>query len=667
MKKQETSCKPVIHSFDTIIVGSGAAGLNAAVSLAKSGRKSMAVVTEGLMLGTSRNTGSDKQTYYKMTLAGEAGDSVRKMAQTLFDGGAVDGDTALAEAANSLACFFHLAEIGVPFPQNEYGEYVGYKTDHDPLNRGSSAGPLTSKFMVEALIRECCQLGVDIYEHYQAVRLLTDEKKTRACGILALDHNPPEDKPGPENKPGNKPGNESALVIFFANNVIFATGGEAGLYKTSVYPPQQVGSMGILLQEGVPAKNLTESQFGIASIKFRWNLSGSYQQVLPRYVSTDPDGGDPRDFLPAYFQDYAHMLEAIFLKGYQWPFDPRKLADQGSSIVDIAVYYETAVLGRRVFLDYLHNPIYQEETFSLSDLPPVIREYFENSSCMADTPIERLAAMNPDAIQLYADHGIDLHTELLEIAVCAQHCNGGIAGNQWWESSLPHLFTVGELNGSHGVFRPGGSALNAGQVGSRRAAQYIAARYPETIPDEDSLMQACRGQIEETIRDGQEVLGKQPADLKKEWEQIRVRMSGAAAIFRDKATAAKALEEAEKQMHFLLEEAGVQTPDELSLLCRVRSLSVSQYCYLSAINDYIAKSGKSRGSYLVADPEGIKISELLGDSFRYQLDNGQWNDKIQEVHLQDGKCVCTWRDVRPMPDPDTWFESVWRVYRRKEI
>ena len=124
MNKQETICKPVIHSFDTIIVGSGAAGLNAAVSLAKSGRKSMAVVTEGLMLGTSRNTGSDKQTYYKMTLAGEAGDSVRKMAQTLFDGGAVDGDTALAEAANSLACFFHLAEIGVPFPQNEYGEYV---------------------------------------------------------------------------------------------------------------------------------------------------------------------------------------------------------------------------------------------------------------------------------------------------------------------------------------------------------------------------------------------------------------------------------------------------------------------------------------------------------------------------------------------------------------
>ena len=38
------------------------------------------------------------------------------------------------------------------------------------------------------------------------------------------------------------------------------------------------------------------------------------------------------------------------------------------------------------------------------------------------------------------------------------------------------LFAVGEAAASHGVYRPGGTALNAGQVGSTRAAQYIAAR-----------------------------------------------------------------------------------------------------------------------------------------------------------------------------------------------
>ena len=83
--------------------------------------------------------------------------------------------------------------------------------------------------------------------------------------------------------------------------------------------------------------------------------------------------------------------------------------------------------------------------------------------------------MNPGAISLYLDHNIDLRNEMLEIAVCAQHNNGGLAGDIWYESpNLKHLFPIGEVNGSHGVTRPGGSALNAGQVGAFRCAEYIA-------------------------------------------------------------------------------------------------------------------------------------------------------------------------------------------------
>lgn len=88
-----------------IIVGSGAAGLNAAIALKKQGIQDVTVLTEGLTFGTSRNTGSDKQTYYKLTSSGTTPDSVRQMAQTLFDGGCVDGDIALAEAAVSTRAF----------------------------------------------------------------------------------------------------------------------------------------------------------------------------------------------------------------------------------------------------------------------------------------------------------------------------------------------------------------------------------------------------------------------------------------------------------------------------------------------------------------------------------------------------------------------------------
>ena len=127
----------ITHNYDVVVIGSGAAGYNAACRIRQLGKKSVIMITEGTNTGTSRNTGSDKQTYYKLGLGGDSADSVRAMAQNLFDGGSVDGDNALCEAALSVRCFMNLCEIGVEFPVNRYGEYIGYKTDHDPYARAT--------------------------------------------------------------------------------------------------------------------------------------------------------------------------------------------------------------------------------------------------------------------------------------------------------------------------------------------------------------------------------------------------------------------------------------------------------------------------------------------------------------------------------------------------
>ena len=76
---------------------------------------------------------------------------VEAMAADLFGGGAADGDHALCEAALSTRCFYALCELGVPFPCDASGRYVGYKTDHDPAGRASSVGPYTSRAMTEKL------------------------------------------------------------------------------------------------------------------------------------------------------------------------------------------------------------------------------------------------------------------------------------------------------------------------------------------------------------------------------------------------------------------------------------------------------------------------------------------------------------------------------------
>lgn len=73
-----------VHSFNTIIIGSGAAGFSAADRLYHYGQEDIAMVTESIYAGTSRNTGSDKQTYYKLSLSGDDLDSVESMAQVFL-------------------------------------------------------------------------------------------------------------------------------------------------------------------------------------------------------------------------------------------------------------------------------------------------------------------------------------------------------------------------------------------------------------------------------------------------------------------------------------------------------------------------------------------------------------------------------------------------------
>lgn len=66
-----------------------------------------------------------------------------------------------------------LVNLGVPFPCNEYGEFVGYQTDHDHSGRATSAGPYTSKYMTEALERAVLEKGIPILEGLTAFHLFT--------------------------------------------------------------------------------------------------------------------------------------------------------------------------------------------------------------------------------------------------------------------------------------------------------------------------------------------------------------------------------------------------------------------------------------------------------------------------------------------------------------
>ena len=643
--KKEFSCR----RFTTLIIGTGAAGYNAADELWSLGQRDIAIVTDHKNAGTSRNTGSDKQTYYKLTLAGGEPDSVREMAKTLYEGQCVDGDQALCEAALSAPCFLKLVNLGVPFPRNRWGEYVGYKTDHDPRRRATSTGPYTSKLITECLERSVEKKGIPIFDKMQVIRILSDKKQV--YGLLCLDLSFPE---------GEK---ETPFVLFECSHVIYAVGGPAGMYHDSVYPHGHYGASGLAFEAGVKGKNLTEWQFGLSSLKPRWNVSGTYMQVLPRFISTDEEGKDEKEFLADYLKDPYEMLSLVFLKGYQWPFDVRKLKG-GSSLIDVCVYLEQN-RGRRIFLDYRKNPLKKDIAFDR--LIPEAFSYLSQAGACFGTPIDRLRHMNPMAVEFYKSRGVDLEKEPLEIALCAQHNNGGLSTDAWWQTNLKGFFAAGEVSGTHGVYRPGGSALNAGQVGSLRAAQYIAARGKETICSHEIFEVLAKEAIEEAgelvkkavergfknwgedceKNRGKNCVEGRPIHARDLWKEASKRMSRCGGPIRSRALLKEALEENEKDRVRLETTVFVKNPGELWILFRLRDVLISQKVYLQAMLDYMDQGGKSRGSALYTEkPE----SEITFDMFR------EFTCEREEMGKRPYR-KSFWKGKRPSPSGDSPAQS----------
>ncbi len=679
-------------SYHTIVVGTGAAGYNAADELYTNGVRDIVILTEGVKMGTSRNTGSDKQTYYKLTLAGGMPDSVRGMAQTLFDCGSMHGDIALCEAAGSARAFFKLVSLGVPFPANEAGEYVGYKTDHDPAMRATSCGPLTSKLMTEALERSVRDKQIPVVDGCRVIRLLTEEENEAAFFGGMSNDDPSRHCAGcaalcedavSENNP-------AGLVFFFSDSIIWATGGPSAIYDKTVYPESQTCAHGTLFMAGVRGASLTESQYGIASVQFRWNLSGTYQQVLPRYVSRDHDGNE-YEFLDAYFPDPRALLTAIFLKGYEWPFDPRKICQngkRGSSAIDLAVFAEIEQ-GRTVYLDFMHNPTCADragvlDTSLLEETPYA---YLSNSDALLDTPIARLQKMNPRAIRLYGDHGIDLAGEYLEIAVCAQHNNGGIAVNSDWESSLPGLYVAGEAAGTFGICRPGGTALNSTQVGSYRAAQAIARAYREkknaqsaeeppatglfaaldkaktavsegyTRPMTEQLYAETETVVQLTAALLDPASGMTAETLFAERKTFAAEMSACGAFLRRREALSRLAAYRNMQL------AGYYQVHRAKDIRALREVFISydvlltQYVYAGAMLDYMADGGQSRGSAVYTDKTAL---ELLAKDTPQTIDTAHASC-VQETYFDrnTGLVRSDFVPVRAIPDAELWFETVY--------
>lgn len=677
-----------MHRANTVIVGAGAAGMGCAVQLVRMLRargvenpaEKLLVVTGGLPLGASRMSGSDKQTYYKMGTSPRVADSAEDFARTLTAFGCCHGDNALVEGICSLRGFYNLVEAGVPFPHEPCGAFIGYKTDHDPYERATSAGPKTSRFMSLRLEAEARRMGVRIVDKHPVARFITrgHDESRRIVAMVCIDRA----------RAGAGAAGQLGAAAFVAENWVLAAGGPGELYAATVYPRGQAGIHGPALLAGLEACNLTESQYGLASIKFRWNVSGTYMQAVPRIFSTDAAGpggpqagGDEREFLAEYFDSMPAMATNIFLKGYQWPFDAQRLTGGQSSLIDLAVHQETHVRGRRVWMDFLHNPAGAPgwDAFALDKLGPEALDYLRKTGATRGLPIDRLRHMNQPAIDIYAENGIDLAREPLEIAVCAQHNNGGFSVDKWWQSSVRRTFVIGEMAGTHGVKRPGGSALNAGQVGAMRAAEYIANVYARESFAAAELDEAALVGVAEAVEGLKARLARSaaatvtPADAMAE---IGRRMTRYGAHLRSSSGSAAALAEALAQ-YAAIRDGGlrIDSPAQLPDALVAEQQCLTHIAMLKSIRGMFDRRAGSRGSHCILAADGVEVHPRLIDPataqpYRFRKENESLREMILTTRYNPAAAELfdlSEMSPRPIPAREIAFEPAWTEFREGRI
>jgi succinate dehydrogenase/fumarate reductase flavoprotein subunit len=643
-----------VYRAGCVVVGSGAAGLRAAVEMKRRG-DDVAILSQSAWGGTSACSGSDKQTLHTANTA-DQGDNYKAMARAIRGGGAMDEDTAYVEAVGSSRMMASLQYLGLPLPQDPLGGTLRYQTDHDEVGRATSCGPRTSRLMVKVLAEEAIHLGVPFYNQTTAVKIITegDGAERRVVGVLVMRASDRTET------------NPLGVALFVCMVVVLAAGGPGELYRDSVYPNGCFGSLGLALEAGVELVNLTESQFGIGTRRegFPWNLSGTYVQAMPHIYSVGADGSE-HHFLAEYYRSTQELASNVFRKGYQWPFHATRMLNFGSSLVDLAIYRESAA-GRRIFMDFNRNPlpVPGDLPFSLDRLDDDVRRYLGKAGADQNLPIDRLKHMNPLSIELYRRYKIDIARAPLEFAVNNQHMNGGIMVDTWGRSNLAGCYAIGEAAGTHGVTRPGGAALNAGQVFGTRTAEHIGASGRAKLASTRDVSAAADAGVAQLLA----VLRPESAlTVKSIRSQVQARMSDRAGMICDAESVGQALVDA-RRLNGEIRTKGIAygRAGEAARSVQWQQMALASEAVLGALDFFVRNGGGSRGARAICDPEGESlplVSSRALPEYRFRKERAEHRDEQIVVRLDGGAMTISTRPNRTFDESSkSFFERDWPAW-----
>jgi succinate dehydrogenase / fumarate reductase flavoprotein subunit len=237
----------ITHTYDSIIVGAGGAGLRAAIE--SSDRVRTAVISK--LYPTRSHTGT-AQGGVCAALGNVEEDLPEWHAFDTVKGGdyLVDQPAALLMAEEAIEAIYELEHWGLPFNRTPDGRidqrrFGGHTRNHGeaPVKRACYAADRTGHMILQTLYQQCVKRNVRFFNEFYVLDLLRAEDGATA-GVVAYELATGE------------------LHVFRAKSVLFATGGSGRMFRVSSNAHTLTGDgPAVAWRRGIPLEDMEFFQF----------------------------------------------------------------------------------------------------------------------------------------------------------------------------------------------------------------------------------------------------------------------------------------------------------------------------------------------------------------------------------------------------------------------